>query len=170
MQMPQTIRIRNGQKVRPTFSGQEYANRQARLRAHLAEAGIDAAVFTSYHNINYYSDFLYCSFGRPYALVVTQDAAVSISANIDGGQPWRRTQGTDNIVYTDWQRDNYFAAIQQALPKARRIYLTEVDTDAEGDVFMPPIDEHDWKEVRREAHPAGESDDHAFVFRVLERR
>ncbi|ANI12579.1 creatininase [Pseudomonas citronellolis] len=121
MQMPQTIRIRNGQKVRPTFSGQEYANRQARLRAHLAEAGIDAAVFTSYHNINYYSDFLYCSFGRPYALVVTQEAAVSISANIDGGQPWRRTQGTDNIVYTDWQRDNYFAAIQQALPKARRI-------------------------------------------------
>ncbi|MDF3844277.1 M24 family metallopeptidase [Pseudomonas citronellolis] len=121
MQMPQTIRIRNGQKVRPTFSGQEYANRQARLRAHLAEAGIDAAVFTSYHNINYYSDFLYCSFGRPYALVVTQDAVVSISANIDGGQPWRRTQGTDNIVYTDWQRDNYFAAIQQALPKARRI-------------------------------------------------
>ncbi|MDR3512754.1 MAG: dihydrofolate reductase [Caulobacteraceae bacterium] len=57
-----------------------------------------------------------------------------------------------------------------ALPKARRIYLTEVDTDAEGDVVMPPIDEHDWKEVRREAHPAGESDDHAFVFRVLERR
>ncbi|MCG4788598.1 hypothetical protein L0N33_25055, partial [Roseburia faecis] len=46
---------------------------------------------------------------------------MTISANIDGGQPWRRTMGTDNIVYTDWQRDNYFVAIQQALPKAGRI-------------------------------------------------
>jgi dihydrofolate reductase len=57
-----------------------------------------------------------------------------------------------------------------ALPKARRIYLTEVETDAEGDVRFPPLDETDWTEVRREAHPAGEDDDHPFTFRVLERR
>jgi Creatinase/Prolidase N-terminal domain. len=114
MQMPQTLKIRNGDKVKPTFSAQEYAARHARLRAYMAEQDIEAAIFTSYHNVNYYSDFLYCSFGRPYALVVTQDKVVSISANIDGGQPWRRTVGTDNIVYTDWQRDNYFVAIQQA--------------------------------------------------------
>jgi len=57
-----------------------------------------------------------------------------------------------------------------ALPKARRIYLTEVDAEVEGDVVFPPFDEADWREVRREAHPAGEADDHAFVFRVLERR
>ena len=121
MQMPKTIEIKNGEKVTPTFSAREYANRQSRLRDYMAQNNIDAAVFTSYHNINYYSDFLYCSFGRHYALVVTQDSAVTISANIDGGQPWRRTMGTDNIVYTDWQRDNYFVAIQQALPKAGRI-------------------------------------------------
>ena len=53
--------------------------------------------------------------------MVSPPSAVTISANIDGGQPWRRTMGTDNIVYTDWQRDNYFVAIQQALPKAGRI-------------------------------------------------
>jgi dihydrofolate reductase len=57
-----------------------------------------------------------------------------------------------------------------ALPKARRIYLTEVDAEAEGDVAFPPFDEAGWTEVRREPHPAGENDDHAFVFRVLERR
>jgi dihydrofolate reductase len=57
-----------------------------------------------------------------------------------------------------------------ALPKAKRIYLTEVDADVEGDVFMPPIDETGWTEVSREAHPAGPDDDHPFVFRVLERR
>ena len=48
-----------------------------------------------------------------------------------------------------------------ALPKARRIYLTEVDAEPEGDVVLPPIDETHWREVRREAHSAGEGDDHA---------
>jgi dihydrofolate reductase len=57
-----------------------------------------------------------------------------------------------------------------ALPRARRMYLTEVDAAPEGDVHFPPFDETAWKEVRREAHPASEDDDHAFVFRVLERR
>ena len=56
-----------------------------------------------------------------------------------------------------------------ALPKARRIYLTEVEAEVEGDTFFPPFDETDWREVRREAHPAGEGDEHPFVFRVLER-
>ncbi len=121
MHMPKTLQIKNGEKVTPTFSAQEYANRQVKLRAYMASHGIDAAVFTSYHNINYYSDFLYCAFGRHYGLVVTQDKVVTISANIDGGQPWRRTVGTENIVYTDWQRDNFFVAIQQALPRAARV-------------------------------------------------
>jgi dihydrofolate reductase len=57
-----------------------------------------------------------------------------------------------------------------ALPKARRMYLTEVDASPEGDVLFPPFDEADWTEVRREPHPAGPDDQHAFVFRVLERR
>ena len=57
-----------------------------------------------------------------------------------------------------------------ALPRARRLYVTEVDAAPEGDAFMPAIDEADWTEVRREAHPAGPKDDYAFVFRVLERR
>jgi dihydrofolate reductase len=56
-----------------------------------------------------------------------------------------------------------------ALPKAKRIYLTEVDADVEGDVRMPPFDETAWREVRRETHPAGEGDDFGFTFRVLER-
>jgi dihydrofolate reductase len=34
---------------------------------------------------------------------------------------------------------------------------------------MPPIDETEWREVRREAHPAGPDDDYPFVFRMLER-
>jgi dihydrofolate reductase len=57
-----------------------------------------------------------------------------------------------------------------ALPKARRIYLTEVEGEPEGDVTFPPFDETHWTEVRREAYPAGEGDEYPFVFRVLERR
>ena len=37
MQMPKTIQIKNGEKVSPTFSAQEYANRQAKLRVYMAQ-------------------------------------------------------------------------------------------------------------------------------------
>jgi len=65
---------------------------------------LDVVVLTSMHSIACYSGFLYCSFGRPYALVVTCREVVTISAGIDAGQPWRRCYG-DNITYTDWQHD-----------------------------------------------------------------
>lgn len=108
--------IENGEKVTPTFSKQEMENRNNILRRHMAEFDIDAVLFTSYHNINYYSDFLYTSFGRAYGLVVTQEKHYTVSANIDGGQPWRRSFG-DNIVYTDWQKDNFYYAVQKVLGK-----------------------------------------------------
>src|SRR5215510_10465940 len=56
-----------------------------------------------------------------------------------------------------------------ALGRARRLYLTEVDAEVEGDVRLSSIDESKWREVRREAHPASDVDQHPFVFRVLER-
>jgi dihydrofolate reductase len=62
------------------------------------------------------------------------------------------------------------ALFAMALPRARRIYLTEVDAEIEGDVSLPAFDEQAWREVSREAHAAGPGDDHAYVFRVLERR
>lgn len=62
------------------------------------------------------------------------------------------------------------ALFEIALPRAKRLYLTEVDASPDGDVRFPPFDEADWIETGREAHPAGSDDDHAFVFRTLERR
>ncbi len=58
---------------------------------------------------------------------------------------------------------------EAALPRAKRLYVTEVEAEVEGDVLFPAFDEGAWKEVSSEAHPAGEKDDHDFVFRVLER-
>ncbi|NBF06148.1 M24 family metallopeptidase [Pseudomonas sp. Fl5BN2] len=123
MQMPQTLQIRNGEKSPSTFSTKEYARRLNSLRAYMTQHEIDAVLFTSYHNINYYADFLYCSFGRQYALAVTQAGTVLISANIDGGQPGRRAVCDAQVVYTDWQRGNFFIAVKQALPRVARLGL-----------------------------------------------
>ena len=62
------------------------------------------------------------------------------------------------------------ALFEKALPRAKRLYLTEVEAEPEGDAVFPAFDETAFVEVSSEAHPAGEKDDHAFVFRVLERR
>ena len=111
---------RNGPKAAPTFSAAEMQRRLDAVRGVMAGAGIDAALFTSYHNINYYADFLYCSFGRRYGLLVTHDAATSISAGIDGGQPARRTFG-GNVTYTDWRKDNWFHAVGTLAGGVRRL-------------------------------------------------
>jgi creatinase len=112
--------MHNGEKVVPTFSAAEMTRRQDGLRKILAELKLDGAILTSYHNICYFSDFLYCYFGRRFAFVMTAEKALTVSAGIDAGQPWRRTFG-DNITYTDWRRDNYFYALQQALPGVKRL-------------------------------------------------
>ena len=117
---PQVMRLPNGEKVTPMFSPGEMDRRLSALRSLMEELDLEAALFTSYHNINYYGDFLYCSFGRPYGLIVTAEGQTSVSANIDYGQPHRRTYG-DNVVYTDWQRDNYFRAVRGVVPGVKRL-------------------------------------------------
>ena len=110
---PKSYRFHQGQKSLP-FSDGEYEARLNGLRAIMKEAGVDACLFTSMHNIAYYSGFLYCAFGRPYGLVVTTDACVTISAGIDAAQPWRRSFA-DNVTYTDWQRNNYWVVAKDLI-------------------------------------------------------
>jgi creatinase len=123
--------VGNGEPVQPTFSATEMQRRLDAIRKAMADRGIDAALFTSYHNINYYSDFMYCRFGRRYGLLVDHSIMTSITAGIDGGQPWRRTFGGRNVTYTDWQKDNYFHAIRQLTGGVKRlgIEFDHVDID-----------------------------------------
>ena len=109
MERPQQYRFHQGEKTLP-FSSDEYDTRLSSLRNIMSNRGLDACIFTSMHNIAYYSGFLYCSFGRPYGLIVTPDKSITISAGIDAAQPWRRCHG-DNITYTDWHRNNFFRSI-----------------------------------------------------------
>ncbi len=120
MVMNQLISIQNGRKQTPIFSVSEMETRLAKLRTQMAAEKIDAVIFTSIHNINYYNHFVYCAFGRPYGLVVTQDKLKSITANIDGGQPWRRGFG-ENVIFTDWKKDNYFKGVQQEVANSGRV-------------------------------------------------
>jgi creatinase len=137
---PDSYRFHQGDRVLP-FADAEYAARLTGLRARMNEAGVEVAVFTSMHNIAYYSGFLYCAFGRPYALVVTERETVTISAGIDAAQPWRRGYG-DNITYTDWARDNYWRAVAQVTGPGRVVgyeadHLTLVQS-AKLDAFLTP--------------------------------
>ncbi|MCO6383204.1 aminopeptidase P family protein [Oceanicola sp. 502str15] len=115
---PAFYRFDNGPKAPLPFSPEEYEGRLARLRAVMDEAGVEAVLFTSMHNIAYYSGFLYCAFGRPFGLVVTPRTSVVISAGIDGGQPARRCHG-EALTYTDWARDNFWRAVAHVTGEGR---------------------------------------------------
>lgn len=117
---PEFFTSHNGDKAPLPFSKAEYARRLASLRAVMAKRDIPVVLLTSMQNIAYYSGFLYCAFGRPYGCVVTQDACTTVSANIDAGQPWRRSV-EDNVIYTDWKRNNYWRAVAGLIGSAKRI-------------------------------------------------
>ncbi len=140
MDRPEFYRFHQGDRVLP-FAAEEYEARLAGLRAAMEAAGVAACILTSMHNIAYYSGFLYCSFGRPYGLVVTATDSVTISAGIDAAQPWRRCHG-DNITYTDWQRNNYWRAIRSVTGEGAVIgyegdHLTLVQRDLLEDFLRP---------------------------------
>lgn len=58
-----------------------------------------------------------------------------------------------------------FAAV---MPYLHRIYLTQVHTQAEGDVYMPAWDD-DWVEIQREPRKADEKNPYPFTFVTLVR-
>lgn len=118
--MDRLVKWHNGEKEYSPFSDDEMTRRQNDIRGWMSENDVDACLFTSYHCINYYSGFLYCYFGRKYGFVINHDNATSISAGIDGGQPYRRTFG-DNITYTDWRKDNFFFAVQNLTKGVKRL-------------------------------------------------
>ena len=57
---------------------------------------------------------------------------------------------------------------RQALPRADRLYLTEIDRDFAGDAFFPAFDRDAWQEVSRNARIAESGLPFAFV--TYERR
>ena len=110
MERPDFFTLKNGEKAKLPFSNEEYNQRLNKLRSIMDKDNLDMTILTSMHNIAYYSGFIYCSFGRPYGCIITKNKIVTISANIDASQPWRRSH-CENIIYTDWKKDNFLKAI-----------------------------------------------------------
>lgn len=91
--------------------------------------------------------------GRP-NIVVTRhggdfpdgiDVAPDIDTALDIAQRSARDIGADEIMIIGG------AALYEALlPRADRIYLTEVHEAVEGDTTFPAFDKNDWREVARE--------------------
>jgi len=110
MERPDFFTLKNGNKAKLPFTDKEYQRRLDNLRTIMSKNNLNMVILTSMHNIAYYTGFIYCSFGRPYGCVVTASKISTISANIDASQPWRRSH-YDNIIFTDWKRDNFLKAI-----------------------------------------------------------
>jgi dihydrofolate reductase len=58
---------------------------------------------------------------------------------------------------------------REFLPRATRIYLSEVDLNPKGDAFFPVVDLLDWQETSREIVEPGEKDDAGYTLRILDR-
>ncbi len=125
LKRPSYFSFQNGEKAHLPFSESEYKRRLGCLQARMNSDGIDVVLLSSMHNIAYFTGFLYCTFGRPYAAVITLSGVTTLSASIDAGQPWRRCYG-ENLVYTDWQRGNYWHALKQLAGNAETM---AVETD-----------------------------------------
>jgi len=57
-----------------------------------------------------------------------------------------------------------------AIRAAKRLHLTEIARDFEGDARFPAISRDDWREVARETHAPGAPDGFAYAYVTYERR
>ena len=58
----------------------------------------------------------------------------------------------------------------QMLPRADRLYITQIDAEVEGDAWFPLFDPEAWHERERHAQPVDDKNPYACVFTVLERK
>lgn len=55
------------------------------------------------------------------------------------------------------------------LPHCERLYVTQVDTEVQGDAVFPEISRDDWQMSSKEGPIQGPKDDHAFFITVFDR-
>ncbi len=111
------------------------------------------------------------SIGKPLPkrtnIVVTRDKNYRVEGgavchSLEEALDWaRRSEGAEEIFVIGGAE-----IFKLAIPLAGRIYLTEVLWPFEGDTFLPPIPEEQFREIRTEKL----SDSPEAVLRVLERK
>jgi dihydrofolate reductase len=58
---------------------------------------------------------------------------------------------------------------REFLPRADRLYLTEIDANIPGDRRFPEIDPREWREIERTEHQPDERNPHPYRFLTLDR-
>lgn len=59
---------------------------------------------------------------------------------------------------------------KQYLPKADKIYLTQIRANIEGDTFFPVLNRNEWETEYEELHPADENNAYDLRFLILRRK
>ncbi len=88
----------------------------------------------------------------------------SIAAAVATSRALARVAGRTEVFVTGGS-----AVYAAALPFADRLYITEVDTEMDGDARFPEFDERQFDEVKRRDIAASEKNEFAFTIRTLDR-
>ena len=79
-----------------------------------------------------------------------------------------------NVAFIEGQEETVIMggaeSYQLALPKADRLYLTEVHAEVDGDTFFPDYDATEWNEIGREDFAAEGPNPYDYSFVVYERK
>lgn len=59
---------------------------------------------------------------------------------------------------------------QQALPLANKLYLTEIQTELEGDTFFPLIDLNEWQQIEQQSAVADDKNQYACIFSIFQKK
>ena len=80
----------------------------------------------------------------------------------------------ENVAFIEGQEETVIMGgaeiYQLALPKADRLYLTEVHAEVDGDTFFPDYDATEWNEIGREDFAAEGPNPYDYSFVVYERK
>ncbi|VEB50638.1 dihydrofolate reductase type I [Salmonella enterica subsp. enterica] len=62
------------------------------------------------------------------------------------------------------------ACTSSSCQRRRKLYLTHIDAEVEGDTHFPDYEPDDWESVFSEFHDADAQNSHSYCFEILERR
>lgn len=89
----------------------------------------------------------------------------AIKPAVEAGKALARAQGLREAFIVGGE-----ALYTATIGSADMLYITEVDTEVDGDAFFPKFDEARFEELTTKRVEADEKNDHAFQIRVLKRK
>lgn len=116
----------------------------------------------------------YDSIGKPLPgrlnIVMTRDTSwrapgVTVAHDLDAALQIAITSGADEAMIIGGA-----VIYEAALPRANRIYLTQVHRTFDGDTLFPELDPAEWIEIERRDKSAGSDAPFDYSFITLERR